>query len=87
QANESRSRETVRDLVKRLSGIYRNRCPVNPKSAEISPGILSNEFTPTASFGVAVAHTGEDLAALMDRADRALYQAKSDGRDCIKQAE
>ncbi|WP_210204463.1 hypothetical protein, partial [Agrobacterium pusense] len=22
-----------RDLVKRLSGIYRNRCPVNPKSA------------------------------------------------------
>ncbi|OWZ88811.1 hypothetical protein B9J07_36400 [Sinorhizobium sp. LM21] len=33
QANESRSRETVRDLVKRLSGIYRNRCPVNPKSA------------------------------------------------------
>ncbi|MDA6999168.1 diguanylate cyclase [Agrobacterium salinitolerans] len=49
--------------------------------------MLSNEFTPTASFGVAVAHTGEDLAALMDRADRALYQAKSDGRDCIKQAE
>lgn len=33
QANEGRSRETVRDLVKRLSGIYRNRCPVNPKSA------------------------------------------------------
>lgn len=54
---------------------------------EMSPGILSNQFSPTASFGVAVAHKGEDLAALMDRADRALYQAKSDGRDCIRQAE
>lgn len=27
----------VRDLVKRLSGIYRNRCPVNPKSATSRP--------------------------------------------------
>jgi len=25
--------KTVRDLVKRLSGIYRNRCPVNLKPA------------------------------------------------------
>ena len=37
----------------------------------------------TASFGVALAHTTEDLAAVLVRADEALYQAKSRGRDRV----
>jgi len=52
---------------------------------EATRGVLSDECTPTASFGIAVAHPDDDLPALMSRADRALYQAKSDGRNCIRQ--
>ena len=37
----------------------------------------------TASFGVALAHTTEDLAAVLVRADEALYLAKSTGRDRV----
>lgn len=50
-------------------------------------GIVSHEANPTASFGVATARENEDLQTLMDRADRALYQAKNDGRDCVRLAE
>lgn len=53
---------------------------------EMAPGIVGNEFTPTASFGIAVASNDEGLLALIDRADRALYQAKNEGRDCIREA-
>ena len=45
---------------------------------------VSGEARPTASFGIAIARQNEVLHALMDRADRALYQAKSDGRDCVR---
>ena len=54
---------------------------------EAAPGIVSGEAHPTASFGIAVARDGEDLQALMGRADRALYQAKSDGRDCVRRVD
>lgn len=37
----------------------------------------------TASFGVAALGTGEDLAALICRADDALYKAKKSGRDSV----
>lgn len=37
----------------------------------------------TASFGVALVHTTEDLAGAMARADKALYLAKRSGRDQV----
>ena len=53
----------------------------------IAPDAVSGAASPTASFGIAIARGKESLDSLMDRADRALYQAKNDGRDCVRQAE
>jgi diguanylate cyclase (GGDEF)-like protein len=54
---------------------------------EVAPGIVAGEACPTASFGIAIARENENLHALMDRADRALYQAKADGRDRVRLVE
>jgi diguanylate cyclase (GGDEF)-like protein len=40
----------------------------------------------TASAGIAVRHSGESVDAVIDRADRALYEAKAIGRDRICQS-
>ena len=48
--------------------------------------LVAGEASPTASFGIAIARENEDLRTLIDRADRALYQAKNDGRDCVRLA-
>jgi len=40
----------------------------------------------TISIGVAVPAPGESLEQAIDRADQALYQAKSDGRNCVRVA-
>jgi diguanylate cyclase (GGDEF)-like protein len=48
----------------------------------------SAALTVTASFGVAPVWPGEvDALAVMARADAALYQAKQDGRNCVRMAE
>lgn len=41
----------------------------------------------TASIGVATRQAGEDFAALVTRADQALYRAKNEGRDRVRCAE
>ena len=41
-------------------------------------------FNVTASFGVAALASGDTLSSLLVRADQALYQAKSSGRDCVR---
>ncbi|GAA4123735.1 GGDEF domain-containing protein [Aminobacter aganoensis] len=48
-------------------------------------GLPSNQRF-TASFGVAELVTGEFIDQLMRRADAALYEAKKDGRDCVRVA-
>ncbi|MGO4831184.1 GGDEF domain-containing protein, partial [Rhizobiaceae sp. 2RAB30] len=48
-----------------------------------APGIVQGVLRPTASFGIAVATGAEELGALLDQADRALYRAKKEGRDRI----
>ncbi len=42
------------------------------------------EFSVTLSVGLVEARPGEDAAALIDRADRALYLAKQNGRNCYE---
>jgi diguanylate cyclase (GGDEF)-like protein len=54
---------------------------------QVAIDLVAGEANPTASFGIAVARQNEDLNTLIDRADRALYQAKHDGRDCVRMAE
>jgi PleD family two-component response regulator len=40
----------------------------------------------TASFGVAESSLDEGTASLLNRADKALYKAKLDGKNCVKSA-
>jgi diguanylate cyclase (GGDEF)-like protein len=42
------------------------------------------DFGSSMSFGVAQLRRGESLDALVDRADRALYAAKFDGKNCVR---
>jgi diguanylate cyclase (GGDEF)-like protein len=48
---------------------------------------MPEDYTVTASFGVAEKQAGEDLTSLMRRADAALYEAKRRGRDRVRSAE
>ncbi|MDH6231454.1 diguanylate cyclase (GGDEF)-like protein [Mesorhizobium soli] len=47
---------------------------------------LPDDLRFTASFGVAELVSGEDLSELLSRADKALYEAKENGRDCVRTA-
>jgi PleD family two-component response regulator len=52
-----------------------------------APNIVQGALLPTASFGIAVATGTEELGSLLDQADRALYRAKTEGRDCVRDLE
>lgn len=58
----------------------------NARSAfkEAARDIVDGQASPTASFGIAFGRDNEGLSALIERADSALYQAKRDGRNCIR---
>lgn len=58
----------------------------NVRSAfkEVVLDIVGGLASPTASFGIAFGRDNEDLNTLIERADSALYQAKSDGRNCVR---
>lgn len=44
---------------------------------------VDTDLTLSVSIGLAVAHEGEGLASLLERADRAMYAAKAAGRGCV----
>ncbi|MEL6542301.1 MAG: GGDEF domain-containing protein [Pseudomonadota bacterium] len=48
---------------------------------------LGDDIRVTASFGIATAQEGESYERLFARADAALYEAKSSGRDCVVNAD
>ena len=51
---------------------------------QTSMDVLPGMHTVTASFGVATLRPGEDLEALLMRADNVLYVAKNNGRNCVE---
>ncbi|WP_108812306.1 diguanylate cyclase [Sphingorhabdus sp. Alg231-15] len=55
--------------------------------ARLEHASLNDDIRLTASFGVATARDGETYEQLFARADAALYQAKSSGRDRVENAE
>lgn len=46
--------------------------------------VQGRDFQVTASFGVVQLAQGESLEALMARVDALLYQAKVEGRNCVR---
>ena len=44
---------------------------------------MTADLVPTVSIGIAIHRDAETLAALLARADKAVYRAKDQGRDCI----
>lgn len=64
------------DGIAALRRIEPLRCTVGGACADVAP-----QLAVTVSFGIAEQGRGEGLASLLDRADRALYRSKGDGRD------
>lgn len=69
--------ETLRLIVERL----RRKIEASPI---VSEGVLANL---TASFGACLLKPGDDLTAVLEHADAALYLAKANGRNCVEIAE
>ena len=61
--------------------------PVDPIAEQIRASIESQpllaERAVTASIGVATLREDDDWSELMKRSDRNLYQAKTNGRNCV----
>jgi diguanylate cyclase len=54
------------------------------RNLEVHYGEMEQPIRMTASVGIARLRTGETASAWVERADRALYQAKNAGRDRIE---
>jgi len=93
-----RQRGRQRDLVGRWGGEeFLIVCEDTPMSGavilaeELRHRIATQDFPGvgqcTASFGVAESRSGDTVATLIDRADRAMYAAKRDGRNRVVESE
>ena len=54
--------------------------------AELSFSDLADDLAVTVSSGLALRVPGEEVNSWIERADRALYEAKAAGRDCVRVA-
>lgn len=54
---------------------------------ERTVAVQNQQVRVTVSIGVAAHTAGKSVAQLLDQADQALYRAKSDGRNCVVEAE
>jgi diguanylate cyclase (GGDEF)-like protein len=59
---------------------------IHQKVKEISRTLGLGSRSVTVSIGLSAHEFGQELEALLSAADRALYVAKSKGRDCTAQA-
>lgn len=67
--------EQARDMIERLRiGIAAMKIPISK----------NNELSITASFGIASIEADASIEQSIEQADKALYQAKTAGRNCIK---
>lgn len=73
---ENCGQDAAVDAAKMLCSKLSSSIPVNTLPA----------LKQTASFGVATLVADEQPEAFVDRADRALYRAKNDGRNCVRTA-
>ena len=69
---------TLRAVAERLRGRMEERVRTGPPT-RLEPV--------TASFGITTSREGDDLEALLHRADQAMYQAKGMGRNRVEAAE
>jgi diguanylate cyclase (GGDEF)-like protein len=54
---------------------------------KFDPFVMPDELHPTISIGVAVLAPDNTAQDLIGRADRALYVAKAEGKNCVRMAE
>jgi len=70
-----------------LSGAFKVAERIRAAIAETNITIRGNSLPVTVSAGVAQYVRGEDILTLLERADKALYQAKHDGRNAVRAAD
>ena len=73
-------------MVCQATGALEAQALANKLRATIASHVWPCGLHLTASFGVTALHHGEDIGEAIKRADRALYQAKSSGRNCVQLA-